>query len=328
MNVRCLAFASITLLGVLCSLAQDATRESQEDTVKKAIREFNENHSRKTNEVTVVLDPVGVPPAPIPEEAKPEPVPETPSTEPVMVIGSAPDESEPVMVTGSAPDESEPVNDTEAEIASHEPPPAIAPSSPPAIPDEPAPKPRQGLAVRVEKLQTGTGNIDPSQVKLLAPFPAKPLAQAPAGWRLETSENAPPITREVELSPGNKITLTVRPHLLVPDVNGTTVFNVPEPGFDASLGYRQNTTVGAILAHSVRQLEDDSKELGTAIDQLQQLLVSLPKPEPQPEPQPQPQPEPKPELKPKPKLKPISKAKPASAPTSAPKAKVAPTLKP
>jgi hypothetical protein len=184
--------------------------------------------------------------------------------------------------------------------------------------------------VRVEKLQTGTGNIDPSQVKLLAPFPAKPLAQAPAGWRLEASENAPPITREVELSPGNKITLTVRPHLLVPDVNGTSVFNVPEPGFDASLGYRQNATVGAILAHSVRQLEDDSKELGAAIDQLQQLLVSLPKPEPQPEPQP----EPKPELKPKPKPKPIPKAKPASAPspapapTSAPKAKVAPTLKP
>jgi len=237
-----------------------------------------------------------------------------------MVTGSAPDESEPVMVIGSAPDESELVNDTEAEITSPEP--------PPAIPDEPAPKPRQGLAVRVEKLQTGTGNIDPSQVKLLAPFPAKPLAQAPAGWRLEASENAPPITREVELSPGNKITLTVRPHLLVPDVNGTSVFNVPEPGFDSSLGYRQNATVGAILAHSVRQLEDDSKELGTAIDQLQQLLVSLPKPEPQPQPQPQPQPE----TKPKPKLKPIPKTKPASAPapapTSAPKAKVAPTLKP
>ena len=321
MNVRCLAFASIILLGVPCSLAQDAAQESQEDPVKKAIREFNESHSQKTNEVTVVLDPVGVPPAPIPEEAKLEPVPETPGTEPVMV-------------TGTAPDESEPVNESEAkaEIATPEPPPEIAPTPPPAIPDEPAPKPRQGLAVRVEKLQTGTGNIDPSQVKLLAPFPAKPLAQAPAGWRLEASENAPPITREVELSPGNKITLTVRPHLLVPDVNGTSVFNVPEPGFDASLGYRQNATVGAILAHSVRQLEDDSKELGTAIDQLQQLLVSLPKPEPQPEPKP----EPKPELKPKPKLKPISKAKPASAPasasalapTSAPKAKVAPTLKP
>jgi hypothetical protein len=317
MNVRCLAFASITLLGVPRSDAQNAAPPSQEDPVKAAIREFNEKHSRKANEVKVVLDPVGVPPAPIPEEAKPEPVPATP-------------DDEPVLVSGIAPDESEPVDDADAEskapAADPEPAPAIPDEPAPAVPDEPAPKPRQGLAVRVEKLQTGTGNIDPSQVKLLAPFPAKPLAQAPAGWHLEASENAPPITREVELSPGNKITLTVRPHLLVPDVNGTSVFNVPEPGFDASLGYRQNATVGAILAHSVRQLEDDSKGLGAAIDQLQQLLVSLPKPEPQPEPQP----EPKPELKPKPKFKPIPKAKPASAPapTSAPKAKIAPTLKP
>jgi hypothetical protein len=307
MNVRCLAFASITLLGVPCSVAQDAAQESQEDPVKKAIREFNEQHSRKTNEVTVVLDPVGVPPAPIPEEAKPEPVPENPGDEPVMVTGIAPDESE--LVNESAAE-------AKAQIATPEPPPPIAPTPPPAIPDEPAPKPRQGLAVRVEKLQTGTGNIDPSQVKLLAPFPAKPLAQAPAGWHLEASENAPPITREVELSPGNKITLTVRPHLLVPDANGSSVFNVPEPGFDASLGYRQNATVGAILAHSIRQLEDDSKDLGTAIDKLQQLLVSLPKPEP----------------KPKPKLKPKAKAPsvpaPAPAPISAPKAKVAPTPKP
>lgn len=267
MNATRLAFAAVTLLGAPLSGAQSVAQDPQEDPVQEAIREFNRHDSGKPNEVTVVLDPVGDPPAPIPEKAKPEPVPETPPKAPVLV-------------TGKAPEGTQLINETPA---------AATP------PEEPAPKPHQGLAVRVEKLQVGTGKIDPSQVKLLAPFPAKPLGQAPAGWRIESSENAPPFTREVELSPGKKITLTIRPHLLVPEADATTVFNVAEPGFDASLGYRQTATVGAILSHSIRQLEDDSKDLGATIDSLQQLLVSLPKPEPQPES--------KPEIKPAPTRK-------------------------
>lgn len=151
-----------------------------------------------------------------------------------------------------------------------------------------APTPRPGMAVRVEKLRSTTLNIDPAKVKLRAPFPAKPLSAIPAGWCLKSAQDAPPFTREVELSPGNTITLTVRPQILVPNADGTAVFNLPEPGYDPSLGYRQNATVGAILAHSIRQLDDDSKELGRAIDKLQQLLVSLPKPDPQAESNPQP----------------------------------------
>jgi hypothetical protein len=124
-------------------------------------------------------------------------------------------------------------------------------------------------------------------VKLLAPFPAKPLAQAPAGWRLDASDSAPPFTREVEISPGSKITLTIRPHLLIPDADGAEVFTISEPGYENALGYQQTATVGAILSNSIRQLDEESKQLGTAIDNLQQLLVSLPKPAPQPEPQPE-----------------------------------------
>jgi hypothetical protein len=166
----------------------------------------------------------------------------------------------------------------------------------PAQPEEPVSTPPAGLAVRVEKLQEGKGNIDPSKVKLLAPFPAKPLSAPPAGWRLEASESAPPLTREVELSPGKKITLKIRPHILVPEADGITVFNVPEPGFDSVLGYCQKDTVGALLSKSVQQLDDDSKQLGYAIDKLQQLLVSLPKAETQVEPRQ----ESKPEIKPTP----------------------------
>lgn len=165
---------------------------------------------------------------------------------------------------------------------------------------EPAspPTPQKGLSVRVEKLQTGTGPIDPSQVKILAPFHAKPLAQPPPGWLLVAAENAPPFTREIELSPGKQITLTVRPHLLIPQTDGSSTFTISEPGFQPALGYRQNTTVGATLSQSIRQLDEDSKAIGTAIDHLQQLLVSLPKSEPPPAPTTAPSPTPDPATSP------------------------------
>ena len=181
--------------------------------------------------------------------------------------------------------------DEEEIVTSPTPTPAPAPASAPDTQDAATndhaegaqPEPRKGLEVRVEKLQTGSGQIDPGEVKLLAPFPAKPLAEAPPGWRIESSENVPPFTREVELSPGKTITLKIRPHLLVPEANGVSTFSVAEPGFDPARGYHQDSTVGAILSSSIRQLEDDSKALSAAIDNLQQLLVSLPEPATEPE---------------------------------------------
>ncbi len=252
MNAR-FAIASLSLLATSWSGAQNVTQEPPEDPVQAAIREFNSKVSNKNNEVTVVLPPPSEEPAPKSAQAKP----------------SSEDSPKPsVLVTGTPPDEAEIVPE---------------PAPPAAFADETSSESRKGLTVRVENLRIGTGSIDPTKVKLLAPFPAKPLAQPPTGWRLEASDDAPPITREVELSPGKHITLTVRPHLLVPDMDGADVFTVPEPGFDSSLGYRQSATVGAVLARSIRQLDDDTKELGNVIDNLQQLLVSLPKPEPTPE---------------------------------------------
>ena len=263
MNAR-LALTALTLLASPWSGAQNVALEPQEDPVQKAIREFNRRDAEKPNEITVRLDDPITPPPPTPEPAA---APASPKTEPILITGKPPEGTQ---------------------LAEPEPTPTDSPPTQAA--EAPAPKPRPGLAVRVEKLQAGTGTIDPSQVKLVAPFPAKPLAQAPAGWRLESSEHAPPFTREVELSPGKKITLKIRPHLLVPETDGSDVFNISEPGFEASLGYCQNTTVGAILSNSIRQLDNDSKELGSAIDKLQQLLVSLPKPDPQPAPEPSPEP--------------------------------------
>lgn len=152
-------------------------------------------------------------------------------------------------------------------------------ADPKLLEESPPKDPTPGLVVRVEKMQSGGQIIDPAQVRVLAPFPAKLLAKSPTGWRIEPSDSAPHFTREVELAPGKHISLTVRPHVLVPDANGSTVFSIPEPGYSAPMGYHQNATVGAILSSSIGQLEKDASELGGAIDQLQQLLVSLPKPE-------------------------------------------------
>ncbi len=240
MNARP-AIAAFAIFGSLLAGAQNVTEEPRVDPVLDAIQDFNNRDRSKPNEVSVVLD--------APEE--------TPArATPVLVTGKPQEEADPVKAPEPTPQETVPTAPVQA-----------------------APQPEDGLAVRVEKVHASKGNIDPSQVKLLAPFPAKPLAQPPAGWRLDASDSAPPFTREVEIAPGSKITLTIRPHLLVPDADGASVFTVAEPGYDTALGYQQAATVGAILSNSTRQLDEDSKQLGTAIDSLQQLLISLPKPE-------------------------------------------------
>jgi hypothetical protein len=175
---------------------------------------------------------------------------------------------EPTEETGTAGDQSEP---------------PVAPDQPDLLEEAPQADPAPGLAVRVEKLRAGEQTIDPAQVRVMAPFPAKLLAQTPPGWRIETSASAPPFTREVELAAGKSISLTVRPHVLMPDADATEVFSIPEPGYAAPLGYRQDATVGAIISNSIRQLDKDARELGEAIEQLQQLLVSLPRMEESPD---------------------------------------------
>lgn len=264
MKLRHVTFATLTLLGSPCARAQVAAPKSPPSPVLEVIRKFNEQKAAKPNEVTVILDPVGSSPA-----ANRPAAPAAPADPATTAATAIPPADSPSVVT-TPPADSPP-----------------AATIPPASIEPSASKPPPGVAVHVENLQRGTGMIDPTQVKLHAPFPAKPITPAPAGWLLQPSESAPPFTRVVELSPGNPITLTVRPHLLVPVTDDATVFMVPEPGFEPALGYRQNATVGAILARSIRQLDDDSKDLGTAIDQLQQILVSLPKAPPQPEPRPQ-----------------------------------------
>ena len=245
--------AVVIALGSLFAGAQTVTEDPKTDPILDAINEFNNRDKGKPNEITVVLDPINATTATV---AKDELQAAAPAEEKSKT-------SEALQVTGAPKHSDENIKRDKSTPA-----------------EEEAQKPKPGLEVRVEKLQTIKGQVDPKQIKLVAPFPAKPLSQPPAGWHLVASESAPPFTRMVELAPGSEITLTVRPHLLVPDSDGANVFTISEPGYETSLGYEQTATVGAVLSNSLRQLEDDSKQLGNAIDTLQQLLISLPKPAP------------------------------------------------
>jgi len=246
----------LLILGLLCLpvasiCAQEAPPTESDPVLEQLTRPDGEKPKR--SEVSVVLDDVGIPLVPA-EESK------TPPAAPAEPAAPESTPEKPVLVTGRPPEHAELLKEP---------------------PIEPA-EPEKGVAVQVEKLQSGKGPIDPKTVKLLAPFPAKPLSEPPAGWMFDSSGKAPAFTREIELSPGSKITLNIKPHVLVQISDGTTQFSLDAPGFDASLGFHQPSTVGTILSTSIRQLDEDSKQLGDAIDRLQQLLVSLPTPPAEP----------------------------------------------
>jgi hypothetical protein len=165
--------------------------------------------------------------------------------------------------------------------------PAAADPVPPEE-SEPAPPEPEGVSISVEAGADGSAKVDATAVKLLAPFPAKPLFQPPVGWRLEHPEEVPTFIRQVPLANGTRISLAIRPHLLVPDADGDQVLAVNEPGYDPTLRYAQTGTTGAVLAASVERMEEDSRKMSDALDRLSQLLSSLPATEAPPAPEPSP----------------------------------------
>lgn len=165
--------------------------------------------------------------------------------------------SEPVLVTGNPPSGANVVDEETMED------------------EEPQSKDPKGVRVEVEG-GTTTSTFDADQIRLLAPFPAKPLMAPPSGWKLEHPKDAPPLSEKVRLANGSELVLSIRPHVLVPSADGSNVFSLFEPGFDASEGYAQTKTVGAILADSINQLDEQSDRLSAASRRLSELLDSLP----------------------------------------------------
>jgi len=262
------------------------------EEVQKAIDEFNRLKSEakdkgkeKENEVTVILPP---PPSPneMPEEQPAPPADEAVDTDETDAAveadasdeADAADEKKPVLVTGKPPEDEAADTEVLSEPAIPEPLDTAASESEPPAPMVEANE--SGLEIRVESIRRGTGILEPEKINLRASFPAKPLASPPSGWQMKKTEDAPAIKRDVEIQPGTVISLDIKPHVLIPDADGADTFAVNEPGFDPLEKYRQRQTVSAILAKSVIQLDEDAKQLGNALSELQQILSSLPSPEP------------------------------------------------
>lgn len=214
----------------------------------------------KKNEVSVVLD-----------DPDPPPLSQPPET---VAPAKAGDKTPPVSTNpANSPKTPADAPSQPGPVTSH---PHATADAAPAPEKEPETKPETGVTVRVEKLQIHSKKIDPAKVTLVAPFPAKPLADPPPGWKLDVRADAKPFFREIEIAPGANISLSIRPHVLVPIADGISTFNVNEPGFEPERQYQQLGTVGAILTDSVETLDNQARQLGDAIDRIQQLLVSLP----------------------------------------------------
>lgn len=208
--------------------------------VLEAIREFNERPPGTPNEVVVVLDP--------------------PSDDDDAVTPA---------------DDAEEVDDVVASILADE-----TAGEAPEAPARDAGELPEGPAVRVQALRdTGDTRIKADDVRISSPFAAKPIGRPPLGWKLVSSTDAPEFTEKVEVAPGTWLTLSIRPHVLVPDADGRAVFQIPEPGFDPAMGYRQEATISSAIASSIDQLEADARVLGQVMDELEQILISLPRPD-------------------------------------------------
>lgn len=284
MKIHRLICACALLLPLSLRAQDDAVDPLSNEAIEAAIRAFNSQRQPESpNEVKVVLEPEDPKPAEAREPADdgdgksapdatagPDAVPAPdaaaeaePSTPDALPQEPAADEGKPVLVTGKPPSSPDLIDVT-----------GLGQDGPAS-----GSSPRESIRIRVEKVRDGSGQLEPNKVKLLAPFPPKPLMEAPEGWHLANAGDAPAFEREVELAPGKTITLSIPPHVLAPDIDGKEHFQVQEPGFQASQGYRQSDTVPAILSRSIQQLETDSRQIGAAVDRLQELLVALPKPE-------------------------------------------------
>lgn len=166
---------------------------------------------------------------------------------------SAKNDEPPVHVTGTPPDNVVTIDDTTDKIKA-----------------DPG-----GIKVDVEG-GSSAPTFDAKEIKLVAPFPARPLAREPRGWRLVHPDTVPVIAQPVELPNGTRLRLAIRPHVLVPNADGNMVFSLSEPGYDPAKGYAQTDTVGSVLAESIYEMDDNSSRLSAATQRLTELLDSLP----------------------------------------------------
>ena len=244
--------ATLGIIAMLAFPAAAADENGESDlsaSVLEAIREFNERAKSSPNEVLVVLDPPESDDAEEPDEVI------------AAILADEPESDQAEATNG----ENEPPDDEdhESESATDA---AAGPSTP------------RGPQVRVQSLRDTQGtDIRAEDITISTPFAAKPLGSPPAGWKLISSSDVAEFTEDIEVTPGTWLTLSIRPHVLIPEADGRNTFHIAEPGFDPALGYQQQDTINSSISSSLRQLEQDARVLGQVIDDLEQILISLPR---------------------------------------------------
>jgi hypothetical protein len=137
----------------------------------------------------------------------------------------------------------------------------------------------EGIAVKVEQSTDRAGGaVAAEDIKIYSPYPAKPLAAAPQGWNyVPAPETIKPYKQTVNLGSGSTVDLSITPFILVPSSDGVKTFTIREPGYDPSMQFSQQHTIGAMLQASTMEIEEHEKMAAKVITRLQQLLSSLPR---------------------------------------------------
>jgi len=135
------------------------------------------------------------------------------------------------------------------------------------------------IQIQIEKIAGKLGvESEPGTVKIDAPWPAKPISIPPSGWKFAPApKDVEPFRTQVTLSTGNEVELSITPYILVPLSDGITSIKISEPGYEAALQYGQENTLGIMLQNSTTEIEKHEKQAAATIQQLQQLLSSLPR---------------------------------------------------
>ncbi|MGJ8676830.1 MAG: hypothetical protein ACSHX0_04890 [Akkermansiaceae bacterium] len=139
-------------------------------------------------------------------------------------------------------------------------------------------KSNDGIEVQVELSGVSDGEeINSNEVVITAPWPAKPQP-APAGWEYTPApESLENYSTNVKLSGGKSIDLSITPLVLVPTQDGISALRISEPGYNSEQYLNQTETVGALLEALNIELAEKEIQAAKSINNLQQLLSSLPK---------------------------------------------------
>ncbi|MDP0491990.1 MAG: hypothetical protein Q7Q71_13150 [Verrucomicrobiota bacterium JB023] len=107
------------------------------------------------------------------------------------------------------------------------------------------------------------------------------LGAVPAGWQVVEAEGQPPLVRKIVLKDGSEAEVKVRPFVLKPIADNQTKFSVRDPSFQKKDGFYQPLLEAAIQRQE-QALREGERDMEVALNNLRQLLLTLPEAEPEP----------------------------------------------